>query len=241
MTASESTAAPRASVWEDFVDIFYAPSSVYERRRDSGFFLALVVLTITMAAITYAALPVLRPMMDAEFQRGMAAATRSNPQMTPEMMQKARAVGEKIQTFGILVFIPIGVLLTGLVLWVVGKLVGARENLQAACMVATYAFFPRILEQVLNLVQGFVLSPEAMNGRFRLSLGLARFMNPDTASPVLLAVIGRIDVFTIWVTVLLAIGLSVTGRIPRSRAAIAGVAIWVLGMLPGLIGALRQA
>lgn len=241
MTVPQSTAAPRASVWEDFVDIFYAPSDVYERRRDSGFFLALVVLTIAIAALTYAALPVLRPMMDAEFQRGMAAATRANPRMTPEMMQKARAMGEKIQTFGILVFVPLGVLLNGLVLWLVGKLVGARENLQAACMVATYAFFPRILEQVLNLVQGFVLSPEAMNGRYRLSLGPARFFNPDAASPVLLAVIGRLDVFTIWVTVLLVIGLSVTGRIPRSKAAIAGVLMWVLGMIPGLIGALRQS
>jgi hypothetical protein len=46
-------------------------------------------------------------------------------------------------------------------------------------------------------------------------------------------------VFTIWVTILLAIGLAVVGRIPRSRAAIAGVLVWVLGAIPLLLQARR--
>jgi hypothetical protein len=57
---------------------------------------------------------------------------------------------------------------------------------------------------------------------------------------VLLAVLGRVDVFTIWVTVLLAIGLAVTGKIPRARAAMAGVLMWIIGALPPLMGALRS-
>ena len=38
----------------------------------------------------------------------------------------------------------------------------------------------------------------------------------------------------------LVIGLAVTGKIPRSRAAIAGVFVWVIGALPALLGALRS-
>jgi len=49
--------------------------------------------------------------------------------------------------------------------------------------------------------------------------------------------LGRMDVFTIWVTVLIAIGLAVTGRIPRGRAVMAAVVIWLIGALPGLAGA----
>jgi hypothetical protein len=89
-------------------------------------------------------------------------------------------------------------------------------------------------------VQGLLLDPATLNGRFRLSLGVGRFLDPDTASPVLLALLGRVDVFTIWITVLLAIGLSVTGRIPRSRAAVAAAIVWVAGALPQLLGALRS-
>jgi hypothetical protein len=97
-----------------------------------------------------------------------------------------------------------------------------------------------VLEGVLAGAQGLLLDPATLNGRFKLSLGVGRFFDPDTASPVLLALVGRVDVFTIWVTVLLAIGLSVTGRIPRSRAAVAAAIVWVAGALPQLLGALRS-
>ena len=40
--------------------------------------------------------------------------------------------------------------------------------------------------------------------------------------------------------VLLAIGLAVTGRIPRSKAALAGVVIWLLGAVFPVLGALRN-
>jgi hypothetical protein len=142
--------------------------------------------------------------------------------------------------FGAIIFVPVGMFLTGLVLWLVGKLFDAKESLAAAIMVAAYAFVPRILEGVLAGVQGLLLDPASLNGRFKLSLGLGRFLDPDTASPVLLALLGRVDVFTIWVTVLLAIGLSVTGRIPRSRAAAAAAIVWVCGAIPQLMGALRS-
>jgi hypothetical protein len=107
-------------------------------------------------------------------------------------------------------------------------------------MVACYSYLPKVIDLVLGGVQGLMLDPAAMNGRFRVSLGLGRFFDPDTASPMLLALIGRIDVFTIWVTVLLAIGLSVTGKIPRQKAYIAAVIVWIIGALPTVLQAMRS-
>jgi len=49
--------------------------------------------------------------------------------------------------------------------------------------------------------------------------------------------VGRLDLITIWVTVLLAIGLVVTGKVTKGRAVIFGVIIWVVGSLPQI----RQA
>jgi hypothetical protein len=40
--------------------------------------------------------------------------------------------------------------------------------------------------------------------------------------------------------VLLAIGLSVTGKIPRRRAAIAAALVWLLGALPLVFAAARS-
>ena len=127
--------------------------------------------------------------------------------------------------------------LTGLALWVVGKFFDAKQTLGQAVMVAAYASVPRIVEGVVTSIQGLLLDPAQFTGRWRVSLGVGRFLDPETASPALLALVGRMDVFTIWVTVLLVIGLSVTGKIPRSRAAIAGVIVWFLGAVPLLLQA----
>ena len=242
-SASGTTTTPStapASWWEDFVDIFYAPSQVFARRAGSGFGLPMLVVTVLIALISLANSGVMQPIMDAEFTRATAAAMRNNPQVTPEMMEKGRGIGEAIARYGAVVFIPVAIFLTGLALWLCGKLVDAKESLAAAIMIAAYSYVPRVVEGVVNGLQGLMLDPAMLDGRYRLSLGLGRFLDPNTASPVLLALLGRVDVFTIWITVLLAIGLSVTGRIPRSRAAIAAALTWVLGALPGLLGALRS-
>lgn len=238
--AAPSPDAARASWWEDFIDIFYAPSQVYARRASSGFGIPMLVVTLLITLLAIVNSGVMQPIMDAEFARSSAAAMRQNPQITPEMMAKGRGFGEAIAKYGAIIFIPVGMFITGLLLWLVGKIFDAKESLAAAIMVAAYAYVPRILEGALAGVQGLLLDPSSLNGRFKLSLGVGRFLDPDTASPVLLALVGRIDVFTIWVTVLLAIGLSVTGRIPRSRAAAAAAIVWLCGAIPQLMAALRS-
>lgn len=238
VAATPPAAAP-TSRWEDFVDIFYAPSQVYARRAASGFGLPMLVVTVLLAVLAFANAGVMQPIMDAEFSRATAAAMAKNPQLTPEMMARGRSMGEAVARYGALVFVPVGIFLTGLALWLTGKLFGAAESFTAAVMVASYAFLPRVVEGVLAGLQGLLLDPSQLTGRYKLSLGVGRLLDPDTASPLMLALLGRVDVFTIWVTVLLAIGLAVTGRITRGQAAIAGVIVWVLGALPAVLGALR--
>jgi hypothetical protein len=182
----------------------------------------------------------MQPIMDAEFTRQSAAMLKKNPQLTPEMLQKGRAFGETIARIGAFVIVPIGIFLTGLVLWIVGKFFDAKQTLAAAIMVTSYAYVPRILEGLAAGLQGLLMDPASLTGRYSISLGLGRFLDPDTASPMLLALLGRVDLFTIWLTVLLAIGLAVTGRIPRSKAAMAAVIVWLVGALPQLLGAARM-
>lgn len=234
-----SGAAP-AAWWEDFVDIFYAPSSVFARRANSGFAIPMLVVTLLVGGIFLANSGVLQPVFDAEFARGMASAARKNPNLTPQAMEKMRSLSLTFAKIGAFVFMPVGIFLTGLVLWLVGKLFDARQTLGAAIMVASFAFVPRVVEAVVNGVQGLLMDPASLNGRYKLSLGIGRFFDPDTASPVLLALVGRLDLFTIWVTVLLAIGLAVTGKISRQKAAVAAALVWVIGALPLLLSALRS-
>ncbi len=239
--AAATLGSERASVWEDFIDIFYAPSNVFARREHGSFWIPMFVVSLLVGMIFFLNSGAMQPVMDAEFDRGMAAAMRRSPQqITPEAMERIRRIGTTIGQVFIFVIMPITITAVGICLWLLGKLFDAKQTFKAALVVSAYAFVPRIVEAVFHGVQAMMLDPASLDGRFRLSLGPGRFMDPDTVSPVLLAIVGRIDVFTIWITILLAIGLSVTGHIPRSRAAIAAALIWAIGALPLILQAVRM-
>jgi hypothetical protein len=90
-----------------------------------------------------------------------------------------------------------------------------------------------------NAAQALFMGPDKLTSLNSVGFNLARFMDPDTTSAAVIALASRVDLFTIWATVLLAIGLHVVGRISKQRAAIAAAIVWVLGALPALFGALR--
>jgi hypothetical protein len=234
------TAAPEASLWEDFIDIIVAPASVFRRRERASWLIPLLIVTIAVVVISFASRGVMQPVMDAEFER-VADGMRKNPQITEEMIDRARSVSAFFTTWGPLIFIPLSIVVVGFMTWLVAKLVDSRQTLHAALVVAAYSFVPRVVQFILNAVQGLVLSPDKLNGVVKLSFSPARFLDPSTANPVLVQVLNRFDLFTIWVTVLLAIGVYVTGRVSKSQAAIAGVLFWIVGAIPAILGALRQA
>ena len=240
-TAVPPASAKPAGLWEDFIDIFVSPSEVFDRRRTSGFFLPLIILTIIMVAITVVGSSAMQSAIQSDIARGMAAAAKKNPGLTADQIAGSTAMFAKfapvIAGFATF-FMP---LIVGVILWIIGKFFSAKEDIGQACMIATYAAFPRVLDSLLRLIQAFLLDPSKVNGMASLSLSPARFLDPDATSPAVLALLTRFDVFTIWATVLLAIGLAIVARIPKSRAAMAAALVWVVGSLPVLLGALRAS
>jgi hypothetical protein len=228
----------KASLWEDCIDIFYQPSQVFERRRDGKFGLALLVLVVVTAILFLALKNGLAPVMDAEMAKAAAAMAAKNPQITADQIAAQQSMMEKFAIVGVL-FMPIGIVIAAFILWLAGKLVDAKTAFAGAMMIATYSQFPRIIETIINAVQGLLLAPESITSRYSVQVGLARFLGPDS-NPFLLTLLGGLDLFTIWVTVLLAIGLSVVAKVPRSRAAIAAFAVWLVLLLPSLYQALSQ-
>ena len=239
-TDAAPPAAPQASVWEDFIDSFCAPPQVVARRQAGGFGLPLLVFTVVAVLLYYLTKPLLEPVFDAEFQRQMAAVMKKNPQIKPEQLGQMRAMGDKFGLIAVAFIMPITALLLGFVTWLVSKLFDAKETVGAATMIATYALFPRLIQQVVHGLQGLVLAPEQMRSMYSVTLSPARFFDPDTVSPFVLALAGRVDLFVIWSTVLIAIGLHIIGKIPKDRAYIAAAIVWVCGAIPPLGQAVQQ-
>jgi hypothetical protein len=229
----------KASLWEDFVDIFYAPSSVFARRSDGKFGVALLLLIVVGTVLFFVTKNAMQPIMDAEFARQGAAAMRKNPNLTAEQLSSSRGFFETIQPIFFAVVLTISVFGMGLVLWLVAKLFDAKTSVAAAIMIATYSEVPRLVQILVNAAQALFMSPEKLNAINSVAFNPARFMDPDHTSAVLIALASRVDLFTIWVTVLLAIGIHVVGKIPKQQAAIVAAITWVVGALPALLGALR--
>ncbi|MHB1298873.1 MAG: YIP1 family protein [Gemmatimonadaceae bacterium] len=230
------TASPeKASLFEDFIDIFYAPSKVFARRANSGFWAVTLILTVVIGALVFANSGAMDSITDAEFQRQATKMMEKNPQLTMEQIEQGRGIGEMMAKVGGFVFMPIAVLLLGLAVWLVGKMFGAALGYTAGAMIAAYSYIPRILENVLVGLQGMLLDTSALTSRTQLTFGVTRFMDADTTSAGMLALLSRLDLFTIWVTILLGIGISVVGKIPREKGMIAAAVLWVVGTLPALL------
>ncbi|HEY4132548.1 MAG TPA: YIP1 family protein [Gemmatimonadaceae bacterium] len=233
---TESTAAPAvapkpASFWEDLIDIFYQPSDVFRRRAYSSPGPIFLFVVIAMAVITMATYPAIAPAFDGDYSRNIAKVMAENPQLTQEMVDK----GQRYQAIGFQYFS--GIVLAAVILfiaflvWLVGKMFGAKETFGAALLITSYAYMPRVIGAVVLGLQGLLMDPTKLTSLSQLTLSPARFLDANTANPLTMAVLSRLDVTTLWETALLGIGIAVLGKVSRSKAIGFAITILIVGSL----------
>lgn len=225
---------------DDYLDVFVSPTALFTRRSDGKFGQALLVLVILSAILFFATRTAMAPIMDAEFTKGMAGAMKANPNMTPEQMEQAKKMGATFAPIAILVIITIAPFLLGAVIFVVTKLVGGTLRYVQGVTIATFAMFPRLADSIVGAVQALLMDESKLTSRYSISLGLGRFIDPATTNAYILALAGRVDVFTLWVTALIAIGIKVIGKTTTGQAVAAAVTVWFAGALPVLYQAMQQ-
>jgi hypothetical protein len=235
-TAQEAPQVPKPtrSIWEDFVDIYVSPREVFERRADGRFGLALLVLTVVLALLAVPAQVVMAPALEAQMQRALAEMGQA-AQESPGLFDPTGGLAMFFGVAGTLISTPIAAFVIGFIVWGASRVFDATFPMAVAVMIATYAAFPRVLQTVATIVQGQFIETRSLYG---LSLGPARFLDAEAASPALISALGRLDLFTIWGAVLVAIGLVVAGRMRRGQAVVVAVITWLAAMLPALVGPL---
>src|SRR5688572_3197860 len=150
LASSGDTAAPeKAALWEDFVDIFFNPSSVFARREQGSIMVPLIAVSLLMGIIAVFSLDSMSLIIEAETRRSMPPGVEITPEQR-EMMGRMQGIFGAVGAF---LGPPIMILLVGLMLWLAGKVVDSRQTLHAALVVSAYAFVPRVIEAVLVAVQ----------------------------------------------------------------------------------------
>jgi hypothetical protein len=234
---SASTPA-QASLIEDLIDIWFSPSAVFARRREGGAWGPFLVCCVLLIALFYVAMGSMQGFFDAEMAKAIAQAQAQNPNLTAEQMAGAQSVMEASMKFGSLVMMPVVLLGLGFCVWLLAKVLGGSLSFGGGVMVASFAYMPKVLETLLIIVQGLLFDTASWTGRYQFSWGVGRFLDP-AGSQLLYQVLGRVDVFTIWVTVLVALGLVHAGKVEKSKAFVGAALLWVIGAIPAVLQALN--
>jgi len=211
---------------EDLINIFVNPSSVFEHQRDKSFVMPALVQSALMLVLVVAMGNLLSPFFDAENARAMAAAAAKGQAMPPEAAATAEKFSRYI-SFGVLVLLPwFTAILGGLLGWVGAKIVGAKLGYGQVAMIASWAGFPAVVSTLVMGVMGVLSDTASIRGIADGQLGLARFLDPATASPAMLGLLQSLDIFSIWTILLFGIGVSVVGRVSRGTGMIASLIKW---------------
>ena len=237
-------AAKPVALWEDFIDVLTSPSAVFERRRDGHFGKALLVLTVLSAVTFFATRPLLQPLFDRMFDQQQAAMAQANPNMTEEQRASAQAMTERISTVFVPIFavvgVPLLVFVSAGVLFGVSRLAGAAVSYGQAATIVTYAQVPRIIGGIAGAAVLAVKDANELPVLQAPPTGPVLFLARD-ASPYLVAVLSRLDLFTLWSTVLVGIGVAVIAKRSRASGFTAAGLLWLAATLWTVLSALRQA
>jgi hypothetical protein len=223
-TVAEAPAAPaaKAAAWEDCLDIFYAPTQVFERRKDGKYWLPLIVIAVISAIIVLLSAQVNEAIMDAVFAQQVKSG-----EIPAAAAAQAKAAAQGFQKFGPVItpiFVVIGSFITGLLGWIVARFMGGKLNFAQGVTIMVLSTFPRLIEGIATAVQGMLLDDVTAQHRYSFSLGLARFLDADTNN-WLLKLASVVNPIAIWETVLLAIGLRVIGKMEKEIAAACAIII----------------
>ncbi len=248
MSTSAETAGGRSGL-TNVIDIIVAPGSAFARLRQVPVWgWAFLVATLLAVAGTLVVGPAIAHAMDVTLPAQLAA----NPQIAklpPDQQQSMIAtqlkVAKTIAQF-YWIFVPVGILLAGLVQALVMLVANAATHGDATFkkLFALSITVSVIGVGLSSVVLGIIVavrgtnsfdSPTAVQG----ALPSLALLDPG-ARGALAGFLGAMNVFYLWATALLALGMTAVGRIPRAPAWATAIVMLVLTAAFAAYGASRN-
>jgi hypothetical protein len=232
-TEAPVKAPEQAARWEDFVDVFFAPTDLFARRKDESWVKPFLLLAAVSIVLYYIFLPIGGQLWEAAMaENAPANASAEQLQQSAKFMKYLGGIFMLFGYFFIVLVTAVGLKLGSAVLEPSAKW---RE----AFLIATFAMYVAVVQQIAVTISVFFASQSGNVSMTDSSFGPMRFM-PD-ADPVMKALLGRFDLFAIWSLVLCAIGLTVVVGMPRVKAFATAAIAWLVVTLPAVVGAIFSA
>jgi hypothetical protein len=220
---------------------FAAPSRTFDdiKRGNKSWWLPLIVMTL-VSYILFAAVS-----QKIGIQQVVDNQVRMNPKaqerladLTPEQRERSNKITIEI-TQGVFLGGPviglIAVALLSLVLLgTINFVFGGRATYGSIFSVYYYAYLPSVVKVLLGIVVLYAgIAPESFNIKNFAPTNLGAFLDPTAINPGFYSLASSVDAVTIWILVLLSIGISTVAGVKRSSGYIAVFGWWGLVVLVG--------
>jgi len=113
---------------------------------------------------------------------------------------------------GVILGLPLTFLIMGAIsMGIIRGLLGVPIRFAQAFAVMAYASLPRVLLSILSMVVMFLKNPDQFDLQNPFASNAALFMDSEKSSKFLYSLAASLDVFTLWVMLLMAVGLKAAG------------------------------
>ena len=233
--------APGLTQWQRVSNIFSAPSKTFEdiRRGNRSWWMPFLIMVL-VGYIFFAAVTT-----KIGWNQVAQNAIHMNPKAEERMQQAPPAQRDISMKFteyfteGISAASPLVLLIAAavmaLVLWgTINFLFAGKATFPSIFVVLMYAWLPGIIKTLLGTIVIYAgMAPEAFNIRNFAPTNLGAFLNPLETNPAVYALASAIDFTTIWMLVLVSIGVAIVAGAKRSSGYIAVFGWWAILVLAG--------
>ena len=202
---------PAQSFPERLLGIFISPAeTLADVARKPGFLAPLIAVVIAAIAVTETMLWKIG--MERIVRMSIEQSSRASS-MSPDQMDQAVRQGAPIAAIfmhiAAVVSAPIFLLIVaGLGILIVNLIFGAQTKFKTVFSLACYANLVALLSSLMAAVVNLFGDPDHFNPQNPVPTNVGFFLNPLEVSKPLYALASSVDIFTIWLLILLAIGLS---------------------------------
>jgi len=218
--------------FQALLGVIARPRSTFARMRDAErghwwvvFALGLIALVLS----TVATVPI-----QVEMSQAAMAAQQEQMDLSPEQQAQfeqtqaifsSTAVLAAIGTASGIIGLLIGYGVRAGLLYLFGLVLGGQVSFKQIWRMAVWTALPISLGTFVSAI-AVVATRQMPTAGLTYILTSAEMAN---ASPFLTAILGRIDVYTIWSLILIAVGMVATARLSRVKAGLIAGVYWLLG------------
>jgi hypothetical protein len=194
--------------------VIFEPKKTFDDIARRPTFLVPMVLVIVFA-IGFIALFSQRVGWERMIREQTESSSRAQ-QMTAEQKEQSIAMGVKFAPIfgyvGTIVGVPVADLaVAGILLGIAAGMMSAPIKFKQVFAVVCWSYVPTLISTVLAIVVMFLKNPEDFNLKNPLVFNPGAFLEPDMPSKFIYSLATSLDLFVLWIILLMATGLKAAG------------------------------